>query len=118
MTRNHVQSASIFDSSRAVCLVLVRTSRTSATATKSQATMAEIEAFWQKTLARVSAEPLDVETEPVREALPYKKYQITYRSLDGVKVRAYLGVPIQGETTAGRYQRSSRRLGMEAGSKA
>ena len=67
---------------------------------KSQATMAEIEAFWQKTLARVSAEPLDVETEPVREALPYKKYRITYRSLDGVKVRAYLGVPIQGETTA------------------
>jgi cephalosporin-C deacetylase len=66
---------------------------------KSQASVAEIEAFWQKTLKRVSGEPLGVEAEPVKEALPYNKYRVTYRSLHGVKVRAYVGTPIQGETT-------------------
>src|SRR5262245_18894017 len=66
---------------------------------RSQATVAEIETFWQKTLARVSREPLEAEIEAVREALPYNKYRVTYRSLDGVKVRAYVATPIQGETT-------------------
>ena len=65
---------------------------------KAQAPIAEVETFWQRTLERVSREPLEVQVESVNDPLPYKKYRITYRSLEGIKVRAYLGVPIQGET--------------------
>jgi len=66
---------------------------------ESQPSFDEIKAFWQKTLERASREPLEAQVKLVTDPLPYKKYEITYRSLDGVKVRAYLGVPIQGEST-------------------
>lgn len=58
----------------------------------------EINVFWQTTLHRSSQEPLEAEVEPVNDPLPYKKFRITYRSLGGVKVRAYLGLPIRGES--------------------
>ena len=57
----------------------------------------EIETFWRATLQRARQEPLEAEVEPVKEPLPYKKFRVTYRSLGGVKIRAYLGVPIRGE---------------------
>ena len=57
----------------------------------------EIETFWRATLQRVAKEPLEAEVEPVKEPLPYQKFRVTYRSLGGIRVRAYLGVPIRGE---------------------
>ena len=40
---------------------------------------------------------MQAEVEPIKAPLPYKKFRITYRSLGGVKIRAYLGLPIRGE---------------------
>jgi cephalosporin-C deacetylase len=62
----------------------------------------EIDAFWAKTLERARKEPLEAQVEPVLEPLPFYKFRVTYRSLDGVKVRALLGLPIAGESAAGR----------------
>jgi len=57
----------------------------------------EIESFWRATLQRAAQEPLGAEIEPVKEALPYQKFRITYRSLGDIRIRAYLGIPIRGE---------------------
>ncbi|MDB6059835.1 MAG: acetylxylan esterase [Verrucomicrobiales bacterium] len=43
---------------------------------------------------------MDAKVEPVVEAIPYKKYRITLRSLDGIAFRALLSLPIQGEAPA------------------
>ncbi|MCD2422665.1 acetylxylan esterase [Niabella pedocola] len=59
-----------------------------------------IDAFWQKTRTQLSAIPIDGKTEPVTEALPYKKYFITVKSLNKVTVAGYLSIPVQGETPA------------------
>lgn len=61
------------------------------------ASRGEIENFWQATLQRAAQEPLEAEVEPVTEPLPFKKFRVTYRSLGGIKIRAYLGVPIREE---------------------
>lgn len=53
-------------------------------------------AFWKETLARLAREPLEATTEDTREPLPYKKFRLEYRSLDGVRVRAFLALPIRG----------------------
>lgn len=55
-----------------------------------------IAAFWKSTLAKLAAEPLEVKVVDTREPLPYKKYRIEYRSLGGVRVRAFLALPIRG----------------------
>ncbi|HTM51212.1 MAG TPA: acetylxylan esterase [Bryobacteraceae bacterium] len=52
--------------------------------------------FWKATLARLAAEPLDSTVEDTREPLPYKKFRVEYRSLDGVRVRAFLALPVRG----------------------
>jgi cephalosporin-C deacetylase len=65
---------------------------------KEAASRGEIEIFWRSTLQRAAREPLEAVVEPVKEALPYRKFRITYRSLGNVKVRAYLGIPIRGES--------------------
>ena len=57
---------------------------------------AELENFWQNTLDRLASQPMEAEVEQVQEPLPYLKYRVTYRSLDGVPIRAYLAVPITG----------------------
>src|SRR5688572_369973 len=61
---------------------------------------AEVWKFWNATLTRATTEPLDVNFEQIKEPLPYLKYRVSYRSLDGVKVRAYLSKPIQGKTSS------------------
>jgi cephalosporin-C deacetylase len=43
---------------------------------------------------------MDVLVESVHEPLPYKKYRVTLQSLGGVKFRAWLALPIQGEAPA------------------
>lgn len=53
----------------------------------------DLEAFWNKTRSRAATEPLEAEVSLVDEKEPYLKYRVTYRSLDGVKVRAYLSTP-------------------------
>jgi cephalosporin-C deacetylase len=64
---------------------------------KEAASRGEIEKFWRSSLQRAAREPLDAEIELVKEALPYRKFRITYRSFGNIKIRAYLGVPIRGE---------------------
>ena len=53
-----------------------------------------LEDFWKKTLERVAREPLEAEVELVKEPLPHFKHRVAYRSLDGVRVRAWLGAPV------------------------
>ena len=63
----------------------------------SPASREEIESFWRATFQQAAKEPLEAEVEPLKEPLPYQKFRITYRSLGGIRIRAYLGVPIRGE---------------------
>jgi cephalosporin-C deacetylase len=56
----------------------------------------EIPAFWKSTLARLAAEPLEATVVDTREPLPYKKYRVELRSLDGIRIRAMLALPIRG----------------------
>jgi cephalosporin-C deacetylase len=56
----------------------------------------EAAAFWKLTLARLAHEPLEAAVEDTREPLPYKKFRVEYRSLDGVRVRAFLALPVRG----------------------
>jgi cephalosporin-C deacetylase len=60
----------------------------------------DITAFWQKTRERLSKEPMEAKVEDLGEPLPYKKYQVILRSLDGVHFIALLALPIQGEAPA------------------
>src|SRR5262245_26998590 len=53
----------------------------------------EIDRFWRRTVDRARQTPLGMKIEELPEKLPYRKFRLTYRSLDGVPVRAYLGVP-------------------------
>ena len=55
-----------------------------------------IASFWKATLARLAAEPIEATVEDTRGPLPYKKYRVDYRSLDGVRVRGYLAMPVRG----------------------
>ena len=55
--------------------------------------------FWQATLERAAREPLDAKIEPLNAPLPYHKYKLTYRSLDGVPIRAYLAKATGDEKT-------------------
>jgi cephalosporin-C deacetylase len=54
----------------------------------------EIHQFWRQTITKAQREPLEAQVEQVNDPLPYEKYRITYRSLGGVQVRAYLSRPI------------------------
>jgi cephalosporin-C deacetylase len=56
--------------------------------------------FWRHTRERLAAEPMDAQVERVAGALPYRTMKVTLRSLDGVRVRALLGLPVQGEAPA------------------
>jgi len=54
----------------------------------------DIAGFWRNTLERLAAEPVEAAVKDLREPLPYKTYEVTYRSLGGVRVRALLAMPI------------------------
>ena len=41
-----------------------------------------------------------------QEPLPYRKYRVTLRGLNGVRFRAYMGVPVRGESAAQRCPQS------------
>src|SRR5690349_3100122 len=63
-------------------------------------TTAEITAFWNATRQRLAAQAMDAVVEPVKEPLPYRKFRVTLRGLDGVRFRAYLALPVRGESAA------------------
>jgi cephalosporin-C deacetylase len=56
--------------------------------------------FWRTTLAKLSTEPIEAVVEPVKDPLPYHKFRVTLRGLGGIHFRAYLAVPIRGESTS------------------
>lgn len=58
----------------------------------------EIAAFWERTLESLAKEPIDAVVEPLNEPLPYKKFRVTLRGLDGVHFRALLALPIRGDS--------------------
>ena len=60
----------------------------------------ELHVFWQQTLAKLAHEPMEAVVEQLKEPLPYRKYRITLRGLDGVHFCALLGLPVQGESKA------------------
>jgi cephalosporin-C deacetylase len=62
----------------------------------------DLEAFWDESRRAAAATPLDLQTEPVTESVPYEKFRLTYRSLGNIPVRAYLARPIMGERDHGR----------------
>jgi cephalosporin-C deacetylase len=53
-------------------------------------------AFWRGTLDQLAAEPVEATEKALREPLPYKTYEIEYRSLGATRVRALLALPIGG----------------------
>jgi cephalosporin-C deacetylase len=60
-----------------------------------------IQEFWQNTLQRLAAEPLELTEKDLRDPLPYRTYAVEYRSLGNVRVRARLAMPIRGGEPAG-----------------
>lgn len=67
---------------------------------RAQTAPADLDAFWKKTREELTSIPLDAKVEKVNEALPYKKYFITVRSLNDVTVAGYLTLPVRGEAPA------------------
>lgn len=61
----------------------------------------KLEQFWRTTREQLASEPIDARVEQVAEALPYKKYKLTLRSLNGVRVFGWLALPVQGEAPPG-----------------
>ena len=43
---------------------------------------------------------MDAAVEPVNDALPYRKFRVTLRGLYGIRFRAYLSIPVRGESHA------------------
>lgn len=57
----------------------------------------KIDEFWRLTREQLDKIPMDATVVKVVEALPYKKFKVTLRSLDGVLICAFLSIPVQGE---------------------
>lgn len=53
----------------------------------------QVDLFWENTLAQLANEPLDASIAASEENLPYQKFEVTLRSLDGVRIRANLYKP-------------------------
>lgn len=60
----------------------------------------DIDEFWRTTRERLAREPMEAKVETLDEPLPYKKFKVTLRSLDGIRFIALLALPIQGEASA------------------
>ena len=72
-----------------ICLTLVDSS-----------SAGDLERFWQSTRERLQREPMEAEVEALKEPLPFQKFKVTLRGLDGVHFVSYLALPIQGEAPA------------------
>ena len=60
----------------------------------------EVSEFWKRTRTQLASEPMEAEVEQLKEPLPYRKYRVTLRGLNGVHFRALLALPVQGESPA------------------
>lgn len=60
----------------------------------------DIDGFWKKTRERLAIEPMAAQVEKIDEPLPFQKFRITLRGLDGVRFRALMSLPVQGEAPA------------------
>lgn len=60
----------------------------------------EINRFWKETRELLDRVPIKSTVETVKEALPYKQFKVTVKSLDGVIIAALLSIPVQGEAPA------------------
>jgi cephalosporin-C deacetylase len=60
----------------------------------------DVTEFWKKTCEHLASEPMEAKVETLNEPLPYKKYRVTLRGLDGVRFISLLSLPIQGEAPA------------------
>jgi cephalosporin-C deacetylase len=58
----------------------------------------QIARFWRATRDRLTAEPMEAAVELTKDPLPYRKYRVTLRGLGGVRFRAYMAVPVRGES--------------------
>jgi cephalosporin-C deacetylase len=56
-----------------------------------------VDDFWRATRDRLAREPMDAQIDPVADAAPYRTLKVTLRSLDGMRMRARLALPVQGE---------------------
>lgn len=79
----------------AVVVLVMGAIAPSRAASNQPATQAEIDQFWNQTLERASKIPLAPAAELVNEPNPYIKYEVTFRSLGGVPIRAYLAKPYE-----------------------
>lgn len=59
-----------------------------------------VDAFWTKTKEQLSKIPIEAVVKPINEALPYKTFFVTVKSLNNVTVAGYLSIPVQGEAKA------------------
>jgi cephalosporin-C deacetylase len=62
----------------------------------------DLKSFWERSRKAAEETPLDVQIEKLKEPLAYEKYRLTYRSLGGIPIRAYLSRSIFGERDHGR----------------
>jgi cephalosporin-C deacetylase len=60
-------------------------------------TAAQIDQFWSRTLQRLAKEPIDAKEELSNDPVAYVKSKVTYRSLDGVRISAWLAHPYETE---------------------
>jgi cephalosporin-C deacetylase len=60
----------------------------------------QITEFWRATRQQLAAQPMDAVVETLKDALPYRKFRVTLRGLNGVRFRAYLAVPVRGKSPA------------------
>lgn len=65
-------------------------------------TATQIDQFWTQTLQRLAKEPIDAKEELSNEPVAYVKSTVTYRSLDGIRISAYVAHPYE---TAGKVRR-------------
>lgn len=60
----------------------------------------DIQNFWQNTREYLAKQPMEAKVEELKEPLPYKKFKVVLRSLDGAHFVSLLALPIQGEAPA------------------
>jgi cephalosporin-C deacetylase len=63
------------------------------------AKLRKIDAFWKSTLRQAAKMKLDALCEPIKAPLPYRSFQVSYRSWRGDRIKALLGVPINPPRT-------------------
>ncbi|MDQ2947685.1 MAG: acetylxylan esterase, partial [Acidobacteriota bacterium] len=62
----------------------------------------DIDSFWRTTREKLSLQPMNAEVEQTKDALPYRTYRVTLTGLGGIRYRAFLAVPVHGESLATR----------------